>query len=911
MNSPFKFLDAYDSQDKEIFFGREEEIEQLYKLIFQTNLMLVYGQSGTGKTSLIQCGLANRFKPTDWFELFVRRKDNINSSLDREIRRHAQTPIDDKATVVEAIQSLYLDHLRPVYLIFDQFEELFILGSPDEQQTFIHTIATLLKSDVACKVVIVMREEYIAMLYEFEKAVPSLFNKRLRVEPMSLRNVEQVIIGTTAAFGIALEKNEVTAQQIIDNLSDHRAGVQLSYLQVYLDKLYRDAAKAQNGQSEAEPRIILTEELVRRTGALGDVMAEFLEEQTAAIQKDMKGRFPAIPADAVQRILEEFATLEGTKLPMSREEIAERLQVFNAIIDPCLMAFENSRFVRNAEGVYELAHDTLAGRIADKRSGERKNLLKVQKLIKDRYSAYEQTHTYLNNEELGFTHPYLTQLSLTADEANFVRKSADKVRRKRLGLIAVTTSIGLVLAGALLWALIERDRAKDAIARASNFTNQLSYMIYEQLKPIPGTADIRGELLKKVKAVDDELARGRNATQSTTPFWTAILRGDIALERENRDQARKEYTYAKDIAEWHVHNNAGDKDWKRYRSVSYLKLGDLEVAHDNLDAARFDFKESVKFSKELVDHDKSNNPDWLRDLSISYGKLGDLEFNTDDPEGARKPYTESLNIATELYDRDKHKKSREWQRDLAIGHRRVGYLESRANNHKAAGDSFRSYVNIVEDLARDNPNDVELQKELAYGYWLVGEAESSTYNWASAREASKKAIKIRYNSYKDPRDKGEWQHDLSKYHRQLGEIETEDKNWESAGVAIEQSVELAKGLDPKNLDWQHSLSLSYRALCHLKLKMHDLAVARAASDQALEVAQLLHEKHPDNPQWERDRLTLHEQRGEIEVKGKQIDAARRQYTKSLEIAQRLHDDTKAKELLKTLQGLQVQRRSPS
>ena len=64
MNSPFKFLDAYDSQDKEIFFGREEEIEQLYKLIFQTNLMLVYGQSGTGKTSLIQCGLANRFKPT-------------------------------------------------------------------------------------------------------------------------------------------------------------------------------------------------------------------------------------------------------------------------------------------------------------------------------------------------------------------------------------------------------------------------------------------------------------------------------------------------------------------------------------------------------------------------------------------------------------------------------------------------------------------------------------------------------------------------------------------------------------------------------------------------------------------------------------------------------------------------------
>ncbi|MBC6950453.1 ATP-binding protein, partial [candidate division KSB1 bacterium] len=272
MTSPFKFLDAYDRQDKEIFFGRTEEIEQLYKLIFQTNLVLVYGQSGTGKTSLIQCGLANRFKPTDWFEVFVRRKDNINISLHREIRRRAETPITDETAVPAAIQSLYLDHLRPIYLIFDQFEEIFILGSPEEQQTFIRTIAALLKSDLACKIIIVMREEYIAMLYNFEKAVPSLFNKRFRVEPMNLQNVQQVITGTTAAFGLQFEAGEATVQQIIDNLSDGRAGVQLSYLQVYLDKLYRKAAAEQNGGvGGSQTPIVFTERLVRQTGALGDV----------------------------------------------------------------------------------------------------------------------------------------------------------------------------------------------------------------------------------------------------------------------------------------------------------------------------------------------------------------------------------------------------------------------------------------------------------------------------------------------------------------------------------------------------------------------------------------------------------------------------------------------------------------
>ena len=69
--SPFKFLDPYARSDKAVFFGRDAEVEELYRLVFQTNLVLVYGTSGTGKTSLIQCGLANRFQPSDWFELFV------------------------------------------------------------------------------------------------------------------------------------------------------------------------------------------------------------------------------------------------------------------------------------------------------------------------------------------------------------------------------------------------------------------------------------------------------------------------------------------------------------------------------------------------------------------------------------------------------------------------------------------------------------------------------------------------------------------------------------------------------------------------------------------------------------------------------------------------------------------------
>ena len=428
MTSPFKFLDAYDRQDKEIFFGRSEEIAQLYQLIFQTHLLLVYGQSGTGKTSLIQCGLANRFKSGDWFEVFVRRKDDINASLDRELRRHAKTKIKDTASVAKAVGSLYLDHLRPIYLIFDQFEELFVLGTKEEQDRFIQTIGTLLQANLACTIIIVMREEYIAMLYDFERAVPALFNKRFRVEPMGRRHVEDVIVQTCRQVGIGLENGDETARRIIDSLSDRRAGVQLSYLQVYLDKLFRTATRSRAAVldgSVPDAPLVFTEDLIRRTGALGDVMADFLEEQTVSIQTAMKGRFGTLPDDAVRRILETLATLEGTKAPMTRTELGARLPAFSGVLDACLTAFEASRLVRHADGVYELAHDSLAARIAERRSADRKSLLRLQKVIKDGYAGFLQTQTFLSKEELAFVHPYVTKLDsldLTGDETAFVEQ---------------------------------------------------------------------------------------------------------------------------------------------------------------------------------------------------------------------------------------------------------------------------------------------------------------------------------------------------------------------------------------------------------------------------------------------------------------------------------------------------------
>ena len=231
--SPFKFLDAFQKEDKDIFFGRDLEVETLYKMTFQTNLILVYGMSGTGKTSIIQTGLANQFDDSDWFSISIRREENINRALNRQlVNNDWDNSFREGYSITDMVRSLYMDRLRPIYLIFDQFEELFVLGSPQEQEEFVQSIKLLVeKNDLPSKVIFVIREEYLAQLTQFERAIPQLFEKRIRIEPMNRANARQVIVNTAnnATFNVQLQPEDLVTDLIIDSVTEGKGRIQLTY----------------------------------------------------------------------------------------------------------------------------------------------------------------------------------------------------------------------------------------------------------------------------------------------------------------------------------------------------------------------------------------------------------------------------------------------------------------------------------------------------------------------------------------------------------------------------------------------------------------------------------------------------------------------------------------------------------
>lgn len=394
---PFKFLDAYEQTDQNIYFGREEEVEVLYHLLFQSNLVLVYGASGTGKTSLIQCGLANKFPETSWYHLFVRRGTDLNQSFLTALKeRNKKIPagmdkeedmswfseyLEKESTIidpnednehipfhqnetVQAVHELYLNTFRPIYLIFDQFEELFILGTPEEEQVFIQTIKQLIDADFPCKIILSMREEYLAELYEFEREVPSIFRNRLRVELINREKAVMIIDKACHVGGIQLEAKASIPEKILDLVTeDGRERIQFPFLQIVLVKLFHLAAE-RNKEKIVFDQLLLQE---LENKGLGDILSELLDDQIKLFKKEVHP-----DENMAIAFLQTLASKLGTKKPLHRGAIFEKLQsqVFTRdMILQCIDFFTKKRILRPlSQDQFELAHDSLAKRIATRDS---------------------------------------------------------------------------------------------------------------------------------------------------------------------------------------------------------------------------------------------------------------------------------------------------------------------------------------------------------------------------------------------------------------------------------------------------------------------------------------------------------------------------------------------------------------
>ena len=104
--SSFIGLQSYSEDQANIFFGRDEEIAGLTKLVKSNILTIVFGKSGTGKTSLLNAGVFPKLREDYCLPFRIRLEFRDDSpDLVTQIKNVLRTEIDKYGFKVESYPS--------------------------------------------------------------------------------------------------------------------------------------------------------------------------------------------------------------------------------------------------------------------------------------------------------------------------------------------------------------------------------------------------------------------------------------------------------------------------------------------------------------------------------------------------------------------------------------------------------------------------------------------------------------------------------------------------------------------------------------------------------------------------------------------------------------------------------------
>lgn len=268
-NEPFFGLRAIDEDRNHLFFGREKELDTLTSLVHSSNLVLVTGDSGSGKSSLVRAGLVPRFRGGSIADLDGERAENtiwhvittqprtkpfvaLANAISEAAKKLGMT-LSDRGTLsdwaatgnIEKVKQALLcdlpsDRTR-ILLVIDQFEELFTITDEPLRQPFIDLILELSEPlEDHLHIVITMRRDYVNLCssHEILKARLEQDNRKayFTLRRMSDQGFREIVTQPLLLAGINEADRNILANEILRDIGD-RAG-DLALVQMALDETW-------------------------------------------------------------------------------------------------------------------------------------------------------------------------------------------------------------------------------------------------------------------------------------------------------------------------------------------------------------------------------------------------------------------------------------------------------------------------------------------------------------------------------------------------------------------------------------------------------------------------------------------------------------------------------------------------
>lgn len=552
-DNPWLGLFSYSEETRAYFHGRDEEAAELARRVQRRLLTVLFGQSGLGKTSLLRAGLVPRLRGADFCPVYVRidyapgspsPSEQIKQAIFRATAEAGHWTRPGSSIEGESLWE-FLHHrgdllrdaaghtLMPL-LIFDQFEEIFTLGQADDAgrlraKEFLEDLADLVENRAPAalearleeddsameqfdfaradyRVLIALREDYLAHLESVKGIMPSLTQNRMRLARMN---------GAQALSAVVKPGGKLVSQEVAESIVRFVAGgselanaeIEPSLLSLVCREL--NAARQAQGRKEISADLL--------AGSRDTILSEFYERALA----DQ-------PAGVRRVVEDELLTESGYRESLAEERVRKALDAAGAAPD-ALATLVNRRLLRIEERLdmrrVELTHDVLCGVVLASRN---------------------QRHAREAREE--------AERQLAAQREREAATHRALLRTRMIATVCVALLVLAIIAAAFGFIGMHRARTAEAEAQKSrtDAENLVGFLIedfYAELAPT-GRLETLGKLASKAVAYYDSLPPELQSQQTEINRAMALVRlGSAQIASGDQRAATRSFGEAKAVFE--------------------------------------------------------------------------------------------------------------------------------------------------------------------------------------------------------------------------------------------------------------------------------------------------------------------------------------------------------------------------
>ena len=387
--NPFPGLRPFTISESHLFFGREGQSDEIMKNLAEHRFVAVMGASGSGKSSLIYCGLvpilyggfiteAGSFwrvihsrpgsAPMDNLAEEIAKSDLPENATpeERAVQKNITSTIlrSSSLGLIEAIRQLKKDKEENVLVIIDQFEELFRYKSSledeaksvNESNAFVKLLLSAIKqSEVSIYVVLTMRSDFIGDCAQFHELTRSINDSNYLIPRMTRDDFKNAIEGPVAVGGGQITTRLV--QQLLNDVGDNQD--QLPILQHALMRTWDYWVK--NRVDEYEE---LDTEHYEAIGKMESALSEHANESYDELSENGK----RICEVVFKTLTEKGGDNRGIRHPTQISKIAEIAQARSEEVFEVVETFRapgrsflmpSSHVKLKAETVIDISHESL------------------------------------------------------------------------------------------------------------------------------------------------------------------------------------------------------------------------------------------------------------------------------------------------------------------------------------------------------------------------------------------------------------------------------------------------------------------------------------------------------------------------------------------------------------------------